>query len=263
MRQLFCFFLLLILVLPVWPQDYEFPKQSGAVTDYFNVVDKGTAAKIDLLARQLKRITSINLAVAIIPTTKPLTAETYGEGLYDRWDLGQKKIGLDHGVLILVSAIDREVKIIIGQGIDFLFTPEIKTELEMGLYPSLGKGKIADAVYLGAASVSSQILNEWPKYQSRRQVKQLLNIVLGFLALTLTAVILSVAFGGTYMTVFSTVVGGTFGFLFFGIPGLFIFGTIGLLLHFGGREKIATREETEYERIQKEWEKRRRGGKKQ
>jgi uncharacterized membrane protein YgcG len=233
MRSLsFVFLILFVLVLPAHSQLITFPEKQDTVTDYFGDVDLETKTKIAELAKELRRVTSINLEVAVLRSTDPLDAETYGRKLYEVWDVGQKKEGLDHGILLLVAILDREVKIIAGKGVDYILTPSVKESIEWGVFPSLGKGEISKGVFIGAAAITRLVLEEWPRYERRwRPQIDLRNFPIILFALTVAAVLLTLIFGGTFLTAFGTIVGGLFGYFLLGAFGLFIGAAMGFLLN--------------------------------
>jgi uncharacterized protein len=251
--KLFLLILLLFLSLPVYSQEVKFPEQQGALSDHFDVVDERARVMIEDLARELRRVTSVNLVVAIVGTTDPLDAETYGKLLYDKWDVGYKEKGLDHGVLLLVSVLDHDVKITVGSEIDFLISPQKKEEMEMALYPLLGKGKFSEGAFLGAGNIARFILEEWPKYDGRYKRLDMQSVSIVLFVLTILAVFLSVAYGGTLLTVFATVVGGAFGWVLFGLSGMAVGAVMGFLLNLGRVVRKESPAEKELKELHEKW----------
>ncbi len=239
--------LLLMLALPANPQDIPLVPRKNTVTDTFGVMDVKIEKKIVELAEELRRITSINLAVAILHTTQPVDPKTYGELLYDRWDLGQKKMGLDHGVLILIAIVEHDVKIIAGSGVDYVLTPEIKEKIEINIYPSLVRGEIAEGAYFGAAAITKLILEGRPAYIPEEIGFR--TITVAAFALVISAILLSIIFRGNFLTIFGTIVGGLFGFLFFDFPGMFLGAAMGFFLNIGPRERKETEAEKELRKL--------------
>ncbi|MBN2057912.1 MAG: TPM domain-containing protein [Candidatus Saganbacteria bacterium] len=253
MRSAAVLLISLFLCLPSLAQNVDLPKRQGVVSDNFEVLNIATRARIEALAAELKSVTSINLAIALIKTSRPLSIEEYGQRLYKAWDVGQSEEGLDHGVLMLISIIDREVKIIPGSGIDFLFSQDIKERMEMSLYPLLGEGRISDATLLGSAAIANYLLSEWPKYQREGRQIGWQEISKVFFALTAVAVLLTLIYGGTILTMFGTIVGGIFGFIFFGIPGMLLGATIGFMLNIGRVERKLGQAEKEMLKLYRDW----------
>jgi uncharacterized membrane protein YgcG len=238
------------------------PERQGIVNDYFDAIDIPTTVRIEELAKELKHISSIDLAVALVRTTRPLKTEEYGRRLFDKWQIGRQEQGLDHGVLLLISVIDRDVKLITGSGVDFMFPPEGRETMEMSLYPLLGRGKIQEAAYLGIASIDEYILSEWPKYVAegkRRMTFKIASQV--FFVLTAISVFLTLIYGGTFLTAFATVVGGIIGFLLLQVPGMLLGAAMGFLMNLGQVERKMTDAEKELKELYDKW-KEQKGGKK-
>ena len=56
------------------------------------------------------------LAVLLVPTTRPESIEAYGIRVAETWKLGRR--GIDDGILFLVALDDREIRIEVGYGLE-------------------------------------------------------------------------------------------------------------------------------------------------
>lgn len=243
---------------PACSQDMELPDQPDTISDQYNMVRQEHKQEIIALAQDLKRITSVKLTVAVVQLTKPADAATYGKALYDRWDVGQKSKGLDHGVLLLIAVLDREVKIISSEKLDMILTPEIINTIEISLYPAMGEGKISEAAYQGAAAITKLIIEEWPRYLKEEKTDPRVVSMIIF-SLLVSAILLTLIFGGTFLTAFGTIVGGLFGYLLGGILGLIIGATIGFVVNLFGTRQKESKAEKEFRAIYERWKARQRG----
>lgn len=245
----FILFLLLLLMVafPAYAQRPEFPpKPAGFVSDFYHQVGDDIEDKIEDIADELRRVTSINLMVIVVRSTLPLDADAYAKKVYDDWDVGRKEKGLDHGVLLLVSIIDREVRVLPGSGVDFILTPRIRENIQWAVFPSLGRGRISEGVYIGAMSISRMIMGEWPKYEGLRRARlDMQRLSLVAFILFLTAVFTTLIFNLNYLAGFGMVVGGLFGYLLLDVFGTVIGALLGFLLNFwvSGREETAAEKE--------------------
>jgi uncharacterized protein len=244
--------ILSLFVPPVHSQEIILPEQDGALSDHFDLVDDKFKIMVEDLARELRRVTSVNLVVAIVGATDPLDVETYGKLLYDKWDVGRKEKGLDHGVLLLVSVLDRDVKIAVGSEIDFLISPQKKEEMEMALYPYLGKGQFSEGAFMGAGNIARFILEEWPKYDGRYKRLDMQSASLVLFVLTILAIFLTVVYGGTFLTVFATVAGGAFGWLALGLLGMAVGAAMGFVLNM---RRVVKRESPAHRELREHYEK--------
>jgi uncharacterized protein len=93
-----------------------FPKATGRVNDFANVIDPATEAEIDRRLDQLERDTSSEIAVATVQSLDGTSVEDYANRLFKEWGVGQA--GADNGVLVLVAIDDRAMKIEVGYGLE-------------------------------------------------------------------------------------------------------------------------------------------------
>jgi uncharacterized protein len=94
----------------------SYPKPTGRINDFANVIDPAVEAELDRLLDQLEQKTSSEVAVATIPSLDGVSVEEYATGLFKAWGIGQAK--QDNGVLVLVAPTDREMRIEVGYGLE-------------------------------------------------------------------------------------------------------------------------------------------------
>jgi len=92
------------------------PALSSPVTDLTNTLSVGEAQQMKNDLLQYDQQTSNQIAVLIIPTTKPEDSASYSVKVFDQWKLGKK--GVDNGVLLLVAKDDHEIRITVGRGLE-------------------------------------------------------------------------------------------------------------------------------------------------
>jgi uncharacterized protein len=93
-----------------------FPKPTGRVNDFANVIDPATEAEIDRRLDQLEQATSSEIAVATIQSLGGLASTEYANRLFKQWGVGQEK--LDNGVLVVIAIEDRDMAIEVGYGLE-------------------------------------------------------------------------------------------------------------------------------------------------
>jgi uncharacterized protein len=106
------FSLLISLVLAA----QSFPKASGRVNDFANVIDPAVEAALDQRIDQLEQQTSSEIAVATVPSLDGMEVEDYANKLFKEWGVGQAS--QDNGVLILVAPNERAMRIEVGYGLE-------------------------------------------------------------------------------------------------------------------------------------------------
>jgi uncharacterized protein len=93
-----------------------FPKATGRVNDFANVIDPATEAALDRDLDQLEQKTSSEIAVATVESLNGMSVEEYANKLFKEWGVGQAK--QDNGVLVVVAPNEREMRIEVGYGLE-------------------------------------------------------------------------------------------------------------------------------------------------
>jgi len=232
MKRTVLLFLGLLIGAAVSGQELVLPSPLDTISDYAGVTDAAAQKKVKDEARELRKLTTVNLKIAVIYSPQPLDTETYGERLYQAWDVGKVEEGADRGVLLLISIIDHQVRVIAGKDVTYILTPYIRDMIEWSVIASLVEGKFSEGAVMGTLAISEIIKSNWPK--GYRGIEEpdwgKLSLPLFFLlAVTIILVLLS---GGTFLTAYGMIIGGVFGYLFFGLAGMFIFAAIGFFLNY-------------------------------
>lgn len=88
------------------------------------------------------------LAVLVIPTTRPEAIEQYGIRVAEAWKLGRK--GLDDGAILLVARDDREVRIEVGYGLEGALSDLVsKRIIDEAILPRFRQGDLAGGIEAG------------------------------------------------------------------------------------------------------------------
>jgi uncharacterized protein len=93
-----------------------FPKATGRVNDFANVIDPATEAELDRQLDQLEQKTTSEIAVATIRSLDGMSSTDYANRLFKEWGVGQAK--LDNGVLVVIAIDDRDMAIEVGYGLE-------------------------------------------------------------------------------------------------------------------------------------------------
>lgn len=96
--------------------DVAVPPLKARVTDLTGTLTAGQTATLENELVQFEARKGSQLAVLIVPTTRPETIEQYGIRVADAWKLGRK--GVDDGAILLVAKNDRELRIEVGYGLE-------------------------------------------------------------------------------------------------------------------------------------------------
>lgn len=93
-----------------------FPKPTGRVNDFADIIDASTEAQLDRQLDALERQTSSEIAVATVSSLEGTTIEDYANRLFKEWGVGQAK--QDNGVLVVVAPNERTMRIEVGYGLE-------------------------------------------------------------------------------------------------------------------------------------------------
>lgn len=135
------------------------PRLEARVTDLTATL---TEAQRDALEQRLaafEREKGSQLAVLIVPSTRPETAEQYAIRVAEAWKLGRK--GVDDGVLLLVAKDDRAVRIEVGYGLEGLIPDAIaKRVIEEVIVPRFRTGDYYGGIDAGVEALIGRIEGE-------------------------------------------------------------------------------------------------------
>ncbi|HEV8334351.1 MAG TPA: TPM domain-containing protein [Steroidobacteraceae bacterium] len=92
------------------------PPLRGPVTDLTGTLTQDQVALLDQQLRAFEAQKGSQIAVLIVPTTQPETAQEYSLRVAETWKLGRR--GVNDGILVLVGKDDRSVFIQVGYGLE-------------------------------------------------------------------------------------------------------------------------------------------------
>lgn len=92
------------------------PALNSPVTDLAGLLTADQAARLDADLRAFEARKGSQIAVLIVPTTRPESMEQYSIRVAEKWKLGRKKV--DDGALLVVAKDDRTLRIEVGYGLE-------------------------------------------------------------------------------------------------------------------------------------------------
>ncbi len=109
---------LLVAAAPVHAADglVSVPPLQARLTDLTGTLTAEQSAGLEQSLRTFEARKGTQIAVLIVPTTKPEEIEQYALRVVDQWKLGRKKV--DDGALLLIAKDDRTLRIEVGYGIE-------------------------------------------------------------------------------------------------------------------------------------------------
>jgi len=92
------------------------PPLSALVSDLTATLTPQQQAGLESRLREFETRKGTQIAVLVVPTTKPEEIEQYALRVVEQWKLGRKKV--DDGALLLVAKNDRTMRIEVGYGLE-------------------------------------------------------------------------------------------------------------------------------------------------
>ena len=138
-------------------QDYvAIPELGKQVTDLTGTLSSHDIDYMSAKLRQFEETKGSQIAVLILPSTKPEQIEQYSIRVADEWKVGRKDV--DDGVIIVVAKNDRKVRIEVGYGLEGAI-PDIyaKRIIENVILPEFRNGDFSSGVDHGVDAMMALI----------------------------------------------------------------------------------------------------------
>src|SRR5438034_9206382 len=94
----------------------EVPYLTGRVVDNAEILSAPTRQKLESTLKAHEELTGNQVAILTVPTLDGESVEEFATRVSDTWKLGKK--GKDNGVLLIVAAKDRRMRIEVGYGLE-------------------------------------------------------------------------------------------------------------------------------------------------
>jgi uncharacterized protein len=162
------FALLFALVATFAAAEPKYPDLTGRVVDQAGVIPETMRATLRTKLKDLEDKSSIQLVVATIKTLDGYDVESYANGLFRYWKLGEAK--KNNGVLFLVAPSERKMRIEVGYGLEGTLTDALsKVILTSAVAPKFKAGDYGAGIERGVEGIV-EILSgdsaEWVKKTS-------------------------------------------------------------------------------------------------
>jgi uncharacterized protein len=124
------------------------PALSAHVTDLTGTLSASERQALEAKLSDWETKTTNQLAVLIVPTTKPETIEEYSIRVAETWKIGQK--GKDNGAIFLIAKNDKQMRIEVGYGLEGDLT-DVAARRIIGdtVAPFFSQGKFAAGINAG------------------------------------------------------------------------------------------------------------------
>lgn len=121
------------------------PARTGDLLDLAGVLGPADRARLVDRTRLLRAHTGAELAVVVVPHTRPRKPAEYAFWLFNRWGMG----GADHaGILLVLALAERRIESEVGVGLEEIVTDEASAALlEEHAVPFLRAGELGEGLW--------------------------------------------------------------------------------------------------------------------
>jgi uncharacterized protein len=135
------------------------PALTARVTDLTGTLDASEKQALEQRLAALEQEKGSQIAVLIVPTTRPEAIEQYSIRVVDQWKLGRQ--GVDDGVLLLVAKNDRNMRIEVGRGLEGAIPDAFaKRIIAEQITPAFRDGRFAAGIDAGVGALIGLIKGE-------------------------------------------------------------------------------------------------------
>ncbi len=186
MRRLLCVVTGIFVIAFAWGTVAHaapnYPAPTGFVVDAANIIDDSVEASIVERLTAFEATSTIEIAVATIPSLEDLSIEEYATGLFQYWGVGKEK--QDDGVLLLVAPTERKVRIEVGYGLEGALTDlESSQIIQDILVPAFKAGNYSQGIDSAVDAIVESVQGEYSAGTFSSSGGDFLGSAMGFLIL--------------------------------------------------------------------------------
>lgn len=128
------------------------PSLRARVTDLTNTLSAAEAQALEAKLAAWEQQTGNQLAVLLVPSTKPEPIEAYSIRVADAWKIGRK--GQDNGALLVVAKDDKKMRIEVGYGFEGVLTDATSRRIiAETISPFFRQGQFAQGINAGVDQI--------------------------------------------------------------------------------------------------------------
>jgi len=147
-------------------QDSGWPLLTGRVVDGAGLMSAAAEAELDSKLASFEAKSSDQVVVATIESLNGAVLEDYANGLFRHWKLGQAQE--NNGVLLLVAAADRKIRIEVGYGLEGTLTDALsRLIIATEIVPAFRDGNFERGILDGASSIIDVLSGDAAELEAR------------------------------------------------------------------------------------------------
>ena len=160
--------------------EFQVPPLTGPVVDQANLLSDATKTKLAAFLTRVQAGGGSQLQVLTVPELHGLSIEEASIRVTDQWKIGSAKD--DNGVLLMVAARERRLRIEVGQGLEGVLTDVLSSRIiREVIRPRLREGQADAAITAGVLAIlhytDPKVLESegtaWPEGKARWSGKKI------------------------------------------------------------------------------------------
>jgi uncharacterized protein len=135
------------------------PPLTAPVTDLTGTLTPDQVSALDAKLREFERTKGSQVAVLIVPTTRPEEIEQFSIRVVEQWKLGRGKV--DDGALLLVALNDKRLRIEVGYGLEGALPDATANRIiQQDITPAFKRGDFYGGITVGVDRIMRVIEGE-------------------------------------------------------------------------------------------------------
>jgi uncharacterized protein len=160
----------LVLCLASLAFALDFPPLTGRVVDQANIMTAQSRTDLETKLKELEDKSSIQLVVATVKSLQGSDVETYANGLFRTWKLGEAK--KNNGVLLLIAPAEHKVRIEVGYGLEGTLTDALSSVIiSSSIVPRFKAGDFSGGIQRGVDGIVSVLSGDTADWQPKVHVR--------------------------------------------------------------------------------------------
>jgi uncharacterized protein len=149
----------------------DYPPLTGRVVDQANVITAQSRGVLETELKELEDKSSIQLVVATVKSLQGSDVETYANGLFRFWKLGQAQ--KNNGVLLLVAPAEHKVRIEVGYGLEGTLTDALSSVIiASAIIPRFKAGDFSGGIERGVDGIINVLSGDSAGWQAKVDVRR-------------------------------------------------------------------------------------------
>ena len=149
----------------------DFPPLTGRIVDQANIIGASSRADIETKLTDLEDKSGIQLVVATVKTLAGNDIETYANGLFRFWKLGEKD--KNNGVLLLVAPNEHKVRIEVGYGLEATLTDALSSVIiSSAIVPRFRANDYSGGVARGVDGIIGVLSGDSAEWQKKVELRR-------------------------------------------------------------------------------------------